>query len=132
MTGLTFDWDNVSLDEPKVREGLELLAYDFPLENIWIRVSSSQQGLHVMIAQLIWEVGLGQYILEPIPMISEDQMQYRQKFVKFGLECSGRLRSDIMRQVGNLRTSRVFFNKNGNTATKWQSYLEVLNTSLVN
>ena len=55
-------------------------------------------------------------------------MQYRHQFVEFGLECSGRLVSDTIRQTTTLQTSRVFGIKNGNRSEKWISCIEVLNT----
>ena len=53
MTGLTFDWDDASLDDELVQSGLQLLTTLFPIENIWVRVSSSKTGLHVMIGELL-------------------------------------------------------------------------------
>ena len=108
MTGLTFDWDDASLDDELVQSSLQLLTTLFPIENIWVRVSSSKTGLHVMIGELLWNTFLGESILTPIKMSVEDQMQYRHQFVDFGLECSGRLISDTVRQSTTLQTSRVF------------------------
>ena len=130
MSGLTFDWDDVLITDSLVIQGLEKLADLFPIENIWIRTSSSGEGLHVMIASLNWNSVQGQYNLLPIEMESNIQRQYREEFVLFGLECSGRLRSDSMREKSNLRTSRVFINKNGISAEIWTPYIEVLNTCL--
>ena len=128
MTGLTFDWDDVSLTDALVIEGLELLTTIFPIEQVWIRVSSSQNGLHIMIAELTWSDTLGYSVLAPIPMSVEKQMEYRHQFVEFGLECSGRLISDTVRQTTSLQTSRVFGIKNGNCSNAWMSCIEVLNT----
>jgi hypothetical protein len=128
MAGLTFDWDDVSLADSKVVEGLELLATLFPIENIWVRQSSSKTGLHVMVADLRWNTFLGHSILTPIEMSVADQMKYRHQFVDFGLECSGRLISDTIRQTTSLRTSRVFGVKNGNLSDTWVSCIEVLSS----
>ncbi len=128
MTGLTFDWDDASLEDELVQSGLQLLTTLFPIENIWIRVSSSKTGLHVMIGELLWNTFLGESILTPIDMSVEDQMRYRHQFVEFGLECSGRLISDTVRQTTTLQTSRVFGIKNGNRSEAWLPCVEVLNT----
>ena len=128
MTGLTFDWDDASLEDELVQTGLQLLTTLFPIENIWIRVSSSKTGLHVMIGELLWNTFLGESILTPIDMSVEDQMRYRHQFVEFGLECSGRLISDTVRQTTTLQTSRVFGIKNGNRSEAWLPCVEVLNT----
>lgn len=128
MTGLTFDWDDASLDDELVQSGLQLLTTLFPIENIWVRVSSSKTGLHVMIGELLWNTFLGESILTPIKMSVEDQMRYRHQFVDFGLECSGRLISDTVRQSTTLQTSRVFGIKNGNRSEAWLPCVEVLNT----
>ena len=85
MTGLTFDWDDASLDDELVQSGLQLLTTLFPIENIWVRVSSSKTGLHVMIGELLWNTFLGESILTPIKMSVEDQMRYRHQFVDFFL-----------------------------------------------
>ncbi len=128
MTGLTFDWDEASLDDELVQSGLQLLTTLFPIENIWVRVSSSKKGLHVMIGELLWNTFLGESVLTPIRMSVEDQMRYRHQFVDFGLECSGRLISDTLRQSTTLQTSRVFGIKNGNRSEAWLPCVEVLNT----
>lgn len=128
MTGLTFDWDDASLDDELVQSGLQLLTTLFPIENIWVRISSSKTGLHVMIGELLWNTFLGESILTPIKMSVEDQMRYRHQFVDFGLECSGRLISDTVRQSTTLQTSRVFGIKNGNRSEAWLPCVEVLNT----
>ena len=128
MTGLTFDCDDASLDDELVQSGLQLLTTLFPIENIWVRVSSSKTGLHVMIGELLWNTFLGESILTPIKMSVEDQMRYRHQFVDFGLECSGRLISDTVRQSTTLQTSRVFGIKNGNRSEAWLPCVEVLNT----
>tara|TARA_B110000444_G_C18254873_1_gene329252 strand:+ start:85 stop:471 length:387 start_codon:yes stop_codon:yes gene_type:complete len=128
MTGLTFDWDDVSLADTKVIEGLTLLTTLFPIEQIWIRTSSSKTGMHVMIADLLWNAQTGRSQLHPVAMSVPEQMQYRHQFVEFGLECSGRLVSDTIRQTTTLQTSRVFGIKNGNRSEEWISCIEVLNT----
>jgi len=128
MTGLTFDWDDASLDDDLVQSGLKLLTTLFPIENIWVRVSSSKTGLHVMIGELVWNTFLGESILTPIDMSVEDQLRYRHQFVDYGLECSGRLISDTVRQSTTLQTSRVFGIKNGNRSEAWLPCVEVLNT----
>jgi hypothetical protein len=84
--------------------------------------------LHVMVADLQWNTFLGQSILTPIKMSVPDQMKYRHQFVEFGLECSGRLISDTIRQTTSLQTSRVFGIKNGNSSAEWISCIEVLSS----
>ena len=128
MTGLTFDWDDVSLADNKVVEGLQLLTTLFSIEQIWIRTSSSKTGMHVMIANLVWDETTGKSQLYPLHDAFRSQMQYRHQFVDFGLECSGRLISDTIRRTTTLQTSRVFGIKNGNRSDEWISCIEVLNT----
>ena len=111
MTGLTFDWDDASLDDELVQSGLQLLTTLFPIENIWVRVSSSKTGLHVMIGELLWNTFLGESILTPIKMSVEDQMQYRHQFVDFGLECSSRLISDTQPSIYDFTDESCIWNQ---------------------
>ena len=43
--GLTFDWDDLSLDDEEVVEALNYLVDEFGTESVWVRVSSSGNGL---------------------------------------------------------------------------------------
>ncbi len=121
MTGLTFDWDDVNFDHPKVQEALIQLCEIFD-NKVWYRVSSSGSGLHVIIAELSYDSLFGM-ILNPVSMPTTTQFEYRQQFAEppWNLECLGRFNSDQVRSSEGFRTSRVFTSKNGNTAGGWMN-----------
>ena len=55
-SGLTFDWDDISFDDERVIDALNQLTDIFGMGSVWYRVSSSGNGLHVMIGEIILEV----------------------------------------------------------------------------
>tara|TARA_R110002020_G_scaffold1492_13_gene6773 strand:- start:9911 stop:10312 length:402 start_codon:yes stop_codon:yes gene_type:complete len=121
MSGLTFDWDDVDFKNPEVQQALIQLCKIFG-NKVWYRTSSSGTGLHVMIAELSYDTLFGM-MLNPIPMATEQQFEYRQQFSEapWNLECPGRFNSDQVRSAEGFRTSRVFVSKNGNTAGEWMN-----------
>ena len=118
-TGLTFDWDGVSIEDELVNVELEELFDFFGEGKVWYRISSSGNGIHVMIADMYYEPTTNQVLLKPIPLESKTQMDFRKKSL---LECQGRFISDIHRMRNGLRTSRVFIVKNGSKSSEWKSY----------
>ena len=118
-SGLTFDWDGVSIEDELVNVELEELFDFFGEGKVWYRISSSGNGIHVMIADMYYEPTTNQVLLKPIPLDSKTQMDFRRKSL---LECQGRFISDIHRMRNGLRTSRVFIVKNGSKSSEWKSY----------
>ena len=116
--GLTFDWDNIGIDDPMVQEELNALCEEFGDEFVWYRISSSGDGLHVLIGKLILD-SLGEFKVVPLTMPPKQQMEYRKKVE---LECKGRFFSDSMRQEAGLRTSRIFNIKNGTSVGEWRRF----------
>ncbi len=119
ISGLSFDWDNISFEDERVQKELEQLSKEFGKEFIWYRESSSNSGLHVIVAELDFDKITGDCILIPLPFSFEDQMQYRQKTK---LECRGRNFSDLIRKDFGLRTSRIFAIKNGLSVSPWKRF----------
>lgn len=117
-SGLTFDWDDCSIDDEEVQKELNFLCEEFGNEYVWYRVSSSKTGLHVMIGELKFDL-LGNLILSPIIMPYEEQMIYRERS---NLECRGRFFSDSMRKEAGLMTSRIFNIKNGKQVGEWRTF----------
>ena len=117
--GLTFDWDDVGLEDKKVQDALSWLNFNFGQGNVWYRLSSSGDGLHVMIGDVILDEISGITILQPTPMTSNEQIKYRKKF---DLECRGRLISDSVRAKQGFRTSRIFNTKNGKSVSEWRRF----------
>ena len=68
---LTFDWDDVEQDEPIVQTALQELQQRFGVGTIWYRISSSGEGIHVIIANLSWNANLG--AMEITPKNFEDE-----------------------------------------------------------
>ncbi len=118
-SGLTFDWDDISFDDEKVIDSLNELKSIFGDGSIWYRISSSGNGLHVMVGEIILDENSGDTILQPIPMDSQTQIEYRKMF---DLECRGRLISDSVRKKQGFRTSRIFTTKNGKSVSKWRRF----------
>ena len=116
FSGLTFDWDDLTIENNRVQNALNELALIFGDDKVWYRVSSSGKGLHIMIADIILDEESGESILQPIEMDSEMQIEYRKSF---DLECRGRLISDSVRKTQGFRTSRIFRTKNGKNVSKW-------------
>lgn len=119
ISGLSFDWDNISFEDERVQKELEQLSKEFGKEFIWYRESSSNSGLHVIVAELYFDNITGEFILIPLPLSFEKQMEYRQKTK---LECRGRNFSDLIRKDFGLRTSRIFAIKNGLSVSRWKRF----------
>jgi hypothetical protein len=119
ISGLTFDWDDISFDDERVQKELTQLSKEFGKEFIWYRESSSNSGLHVIVAELFFDKVLGNFILVPLPLSFEKQMAYRQQTA---LECRGRNFSDLIRKDFGLRTSRIFSIKNGLAVSEWKRF----------
>ena len=117
--GLTFDWDDLSIEDDEVVEALNYLVDEFGAESVWIRVSSSGNGLHILIGELILDEFTGFPKLSPIPMTIDKQMEYR---LADKLECRGRRISDSYRKKVGMRTSRIFQNKNGKKTGEWEKW----------
>ncbi len=117
--GLTFDWDNITFEDERVQDELNWLCEEFGDEVVWYRVSSSGNGLHVMIAEMIYDESVVDFKLVPLNMSTEQQLSYREKT---SIECKGRFFSDMLRKKAGLRTSRIFNVKNGNKVGKWRRF----------
>jgi hypothetical protein len=76
-SGLTFDWDDVSIDDEEIVKWLDYLCNEFGNNLVWYRESSSRTGLHVIIGDLIFDESLGTSVLTPVPMDFEKQLHYR-------------------------------------------------------
>ena len=120
-SGLTFDWDDTDLSNPKVLKALSVLCAEFG-PRVWVRTSSSGTGLHVLIGELTYDTLFG-IVMSPVPMKLSEQMMWRKVFSDkpWNLECAGRLFSDQVRSAEGFRTSRVFKSKNGLTSANWIS-----------
>ena len=118
-SGLTFDWDDVSIDDEEIVKWLDYLCNEFGNNLVWYRESSSRTGLHVIIGDLIFDESLGISVLTPVPMDFEKQLHYR---TLIPIECRGRLISDLHRHKKGFRTSRVFSTKNSQTVSKWKRF----------
>lgn len=120
-SGLTFDWDDTDLSNPKVLKALSVLCAEFG-PRVWVRTSSSGTGLHVLIGELTYDTLFG-IVMSPVPMKLSEQMMWRKVFSDkpWNLECAGRLFSDQVRSAEGFRTSRVFKSKNGMTSANWIS-----------
>jgi hypothetical protein len=125
--GLSFDWDDVSLDDQHVRSALKYLAEEFGSTVVWLRESSSGNGLHILIAEMTLSES-GWPSLVPLPIESDEQMVWRHKLADkpWELECRGRFVSDTLRQEVGLRTGRTFKVKNGSLSGPWKFVGEIL------
>ena len=121
-TVLTFDWDDVSIDNKTVQRALSQLAESFGPERVWYRVSSSGQGLHVLVGELD-----DTHQLQPLAVEFDTAWSWRTHFFNdpFKLECGGRLRSDNERQAHGFPIGRLFSHKDDQTAGPWQYWNEV-------
>jgi len=119
MGVLTFDWDDVAIDNHIVQQALSQLAESFGPERVWYRVSSSGQGLHVLVGELD-----DSYHLRPIAVDSDASFAWRSRFhdPPFELECGGRLRADNERQAHGFPVGRLFSHKDGLASGEWQLY----------
>ncbi len=119
-SGLTFDLDDMTIEDEKVIHLLNWLCDEFGTENVWYRISSSGDGLHVMIGELVISNITGIPELNPILLSTEKQMKYR---TQVELECRGRRISDSYRKQVGMRTSRIFKTKNGNNSGDWVKWV---------
>lgn len=120
---LTFDWDDVSITDPIVQSALAELDSRYPLR-VWYRVSSSGAGLHLVIAELVWDSSTGTMQTQPVDFPESLTLEIRAEFSEppWGLECRGRLISDSVRTQNGYRTGRLFSAKNQNLAGGWMLY----------
>ena len=118
-SGLTFDLDDMSINDEKVIELMDWLICEFGSESVWFRVSSSGDGLHVMIGELVLSPTTGLPELVPILMPVDLQMEYRSMVE---IECRGRRISDSFRKKVGMRTSRIFKFKNGKESRGWTKW----------
>ena len=121
---LTFDWDDVESNDPIVESALQELTDRFGYGNIWYRISSSGEGVHVIIASLKWNGEQGKMEMEPTTFEMDYTLQIRKEFAEppWGLECKGRLISDSVRIKHGFRTGRIFSAKNDKVAGEWKMY----------
>ena len=115
MTGLTFDWDDRSPDDLLVRRALAELAHRFGPSKVHYRISSSGDGLHVMIGSYRFDPQTRSVALAPAPMLPAQQFALRSEFGEDPwvdddgpLECPGRFISDHIRAGAGMTTSRIF------------------------
>ena len=118
-SGLTFDWDDVSIDDGIVQAELEWLCEEFGEDYVWYRQSSSKTGLHVLIGQIELHPITLDFNIVPLKMGVEKQLEYRGNTQ---IECRGRFFSDLFRKKMGLRTSRIFSTKNGRDVGKWKRF----------
>lgn len=118
-SGLTFDWDDITIKDDEIIKWLDYLCDEFGNDLVWYRESSSRTGLHVIIGDLQFDETLGTSILSPIPMDFDKQLHYR---TLIPIECRGRLISDLHRHKKGFRTSRIFSTKNSNTVSEWKRF----------
>ncbi|MBO66741.1 MAG: hypothetical protein CL398_00365 [Acidiferrobacteraceae bacterium] len=118
---LTFDWDDVGISHPRVQKALNRLIEEFGKWYVYVRMSSSTNGLHVVIAEKTYDEALGKTILTAIPLEPEQSQQWRTKFAEepWLLECKGRLESDRPRAQVGLAVGRLFGQKNGDSCGPW-------------
>ena len=122
---LTFDWDDVEYDEPIVQTAMKELQHRYGFGNDWYRISSSGEGIHVIIANLLWNGNLGIMEITPQEFENEFTLTIRKEFSEppWGLECKGRLISDSVRTKNGFRTGRIFSAKNDKSAGEWLAYV---------
>ena len=77
MGVLTFDWDDVSISNSKVQQALSQLTEYFGPERVWYRISSSGQGLHVLVGELEHQNKL---ILRPMTVDDPEAFHWRSYF----------------------------------------------------
>jgi hypothetical protein len=119
FSGLTFDWDDVLIDDGIVQAELEWLCEEFGEDYVWYRESSSKTGLHVLIGQIELHPITLEFNIVPLKMSVEKQLEYRETTQ---IECRGRFFSDLFRKKMGLRTSRIFSTKNGRDVGKWKRF----------
>lgn len=118
---LTFDWDDVGMSHPRVQKALNRLIEEFGKWHVYVRLSSSTHGLHVVIAEKKYDDSIGKTTLVPISLEPEQSQQWRTKFAEepWLLECKGRLESDRPRAQVGLAVGRLFGQKNGDSCGPW-------------
>jgi len=123
--GLSFDWDDVGLEDKTVQKALSWLNFNFGQGSVWYRTSSSGDGLHVLIGRMRINPQTLDRFIEPIPMDVEKQINYRKQFSAdpWNLECQGRFISDSARKSGGRNTSRIFIVKNENVSGEWNCWI---------
>ena len=109
---LTFDWDDISLEEDLAKAGIEELKVRFPNNYIYCRVSSSGEGLHLVISDSNEKI-------IPTDFTDEEVIQHRTDFLTIGLECGGRLRTDLRRKAVGTKWGRLFSFKDGKPCGAW-------------
>jgi len=119
---LTFDWDDVSPNDPKVVSAIEDLKSMFGVGMVWKRISSSKTGLHLVIGEGKFNVKAGTIGIKPKEFADDEVMEIRERFAEepYGLECKGRLMTDKLRRQGGTTWGRVFIVKNGNVSEEWE------------
>lgn len=115
MSGLTFDWDDRTPEDPLVIRALAELAHRFGASRVHYRISSSGTGLHVLIGSYRFDPRTRSVSLAPAPMPVSQQFALRAEFGaepwvddNGPLECPGRFISDSTRADAGLATSRIF------------------------
>ena len=111
---LTFDWDDIDLQDERAQKGLQELKKRF--EHIFYRISSSGHGLHFIISDSKEQI-------IPKDFTEEEVISHRQDFLDMDLECGGRFRTDLLRRQAGTTWGRLFTVKNGKTCGEWR-YLE--------
>ena len=123
MAHLNFDWDDILPSDSKAVDALNILRDNFGLGNVWYRLSSSSEGMHVMIADLVPRTP---YCLDLVPTDYDHSfvLSWRNHFLNppYSLECQGRLNADKERSSHGFRIGRIFLNKNNNTSGEWKCY----------
>ena len=118
---LTFDWDDVNPTNPIVQTAMEELVNEFGDGFVWYRLSSSGNGLHLIIARLEWREQSESISLKPLDFPDEKVVEWRQKFhdEPWNLECCGRLITDAMRRMSGTTWGRIFKVKNSSKVGEW-------------
>ena len=118
---LTFDWDDVNPHDPHVKAAMGKLVEEFGDGYVWYRLSSSGEGLHLIIAELEWQPESESILLKPFQFTDEEVVLWREIFhaVPWILECCGRLITDSMRRLSGTTWGRIFKVKNSATVGEW-------------
>ena len=118
---LTFDWDDVTPDAKEVKLAMKELVNLFGDGYVWYRVSSSGQGLHLVIAKLAWNSASERVLLSPLEFDDKEIMGYREQFFEepWNLECLGRLMGDSARKASGTTWGRIFALKNEELSGEW-------------
>jgi len=110
---LTFDWDDISFKDEKAQEGIVELKNRFPNKHIFCRISSSGEGLHLIISD-------SNESIIPSQFGDDEVIEHRTYFHEvLELECGGRLRTDLRRKAVGTKWGRVFYKKDGKACGEW-------------